>query len=170
MRNKRKRSMIRLLNYTPHPITVRYESDDKPDLVFPSDGELRCTGSSQTLLPEWSDLCKVPVRTAPEFVGLDYTPRKQATDDAPSAADGGKSSGTPSQDFTLKDDGGTGIIVSMVVGEYLRKHPTLWSGPVFTPDTGTGSVMRDEGGRIVAVRRFCMYKGRTLVMRKATSE
>ncbi len=144
---------MRLLNYTPHSVCVRTDDDDnEPDVVFLSDGELRCTGSSQTHLAEWSVVCGVSVRTPPKYVGLDYTPPKRPADD-------GERSGTPSPNFTFEDDGETGIIVSMVVGEHLRSNPDIWSGPVFTPDSGPGSAIRDEGGRIVAVRRLCLYKG-----------
>ena len=42
---------------------------------------------------------------------------------------------------------------------YLFGRPTqTWSGPIFTPDSGPKSAIRDEKGKIVAVSRLLLWK------------
>lgn len=48
------------------------------------------------------------------------------------------------------------VIVSAVVAEALKKEFVPMEG-VFTPDTGPDSAVRDEEGRIVAVRRLIRH-------------
>lgn len=55
------------------------------------------------------------------------------------------------------DDGSTGIIVSMLVGQHIAKHPELWKGPVYGPDSGSTAI-RDEKNQIKAVTGLILYK------------
>lgn len=45
------------------------------------------------------------------------------------------------------------LIVSMVVGNAI---PSWYRGCVYTPDTGPASAVRDDSGKIVAVKRLCL--------------
>lgn len=48
----------------------------------------------------------------------------------------------------------TPIIVSRMVAEYLRKIKFEWPGGVYSPDTGPESVIRNDSGVIVGVKRL----------------
>lgn len=50
------------------------------------------------------------------------------------------------------------IIVSMLVGEWIRRNPEYYGGSVYGPDTGKDGVVRDSNGRIVGTKRLICYK------------
>lgn len=50
------------------------------------------------------------------------------------------------------------IVVSAMVGEYLAANSGVWPGAVYAPDSSPASVVRDQKGQIVGVRRFVLYK------------
>lgn len=53
------------------------------------------------------------------------------------------------------------ILVSQLVGQYLRDHPETKKdyaiGSVYVPDTGPGGVVRNDKGEIVGTKRLIKY-------------
>ncbi len=64
----------------------------------------------------------------------------------------------------LPKDEGQAIFVSMPVGEFLARHPDVWSGPVLGPDTGPDNGIRDAQGRPAGTRAMIVYKPATAVI------
>lgn len=66
------------------------------------------------------------------------------------------------QPFTAIDDPdrllstGKYHIVSMVVADFLKQKG--YEGPLYVPDTGPSSVVRDSKGVIIGVKRFLCYE------------
>ena len=125
-----------LLNLTPHDITVFKENGEK--VVIPSSGTLRL--AEEVLGTEEVEGVEC-VRK--RFTGVDIT------------VDG------------ITADGVRVIVVSGISGmmfalssEFRNELFRKLGGEVsiIAPDTGPQSVIKDEKGRIVGVRRFCRYE------------
>jgi hypothetical protein len=128
-----------LLNLTPH--TIRVHTGEDSVVVYPVSGVVaRLRSRGQKSLGFLTD--GVPVVEPQVFVGI--TP--------------------PSPPAKLKTEETRGVIVSMVVAEWLCSRGRAadlyerW-GEIYVPDTGTGAV-RDPRGVIVGTRRLCRYLSR----------
>ena len=58
----------------------------------------------------------------------------------------------------LPDDQSNTIIVSQLVGEYLKANPDKYKGTVVGPHTGPAFVVRDDKGAIIGTKSFILYK------------
>ena len=126
-----------LLNLTPHDITVFKENGEK--VVIPSSGTLRL--AEEVLGTEEVEGVEC-VRK--RFTGVDIELREGIT------ADGVRVivvSGISGMMFALSSE---------FRSELFRKIGGEVS--IIAPDTGPQSVIKDEKGRIVGVRRFCRYE------------
>jgi len=108
---------MRLVNLTPHAVTVRLESGDR---VFEPSGQVARVAVSSTKTDE-IDGIPVVSQTYGQIEGL---PEPQE---------------------------GTIFIVSMVVRQAAQAQGRM---DVVSPDTSPQGAIRDEAGRIVAVRGF----------------
>ena len=116
--------MATIINYTPHPITLRREG--RPDLVFPSSGIARCSTTTE----------------------ITYSIRAGETDDISIDVARnvfGEVSGLP------PEQEGTIYIVSFPVLQAMSAYRSDLIGPDTSP---AGNPYRDAKGQIVAVRRF----------------
>jgi hypothetical protein len=116
----------RFLNLTPHAIHV-CNADGHVVATFPPSGKVaRCIQSPQTDMP---DLEGFPVASAPSYGAVDLG-------------------------YTSEELGALGnphIIVSSLC---LDGAADIYSGRVVAPDAGNASVVRNDKGQIVGVRRF----------------
>jgi hypothetical protein len=113
-------------NFTPHELTIVSE-DGTPQLVLPSEGQIRATEEivSESSIFDSEYNLEIPV------VQKRYT----ITDDLPKASEGDV------------------VIVSLIVLNAMRETG-LDTSHFYAPDTGPDSVVRDEEGRIIGVRRL----------------
>lgn len=131
------------LNLTPHPVNI-YNENDELVLIIPSAGTIRLQEKTE---PNGS-VADIPL-VAKSTDGISVL----LSEDLPS--------------FTCP----TVVIVSRPVGEAIARSPhlriKLTHNLLFRdvnvdtfvcPDTGEDSVVRDENGRIIGVRRFCVFK------------
>ena len=128
--------LLKLLNYTPHNVTVFHGPDVDPlscPTTFVSCGTIRCCPKAQTENREMSERFGVPIVSPPEFDGIEGLPHEL-------------------------DDGKTGIIVSGIVASFMSTAAPrcYWIGPVFAPDAGWNEV-RNGQGQITGVRRLVHY-------------
>lgn len=138
----------RFLNMTPHDIHVYRKNNGGSDgplveqvlvHVFPASGNTcRCVQSPvEPCDPISISKNSIPVIQAPSFSSVEGLPEKEE--------------GLPSPD----------ILVSMPVGEILRKEPETYEGAVYGPDTGSDGVLRDDKGVIKGTFRLVLYKPRS---------
>lgn len=142
----------RFLNMTPHDIHVYRKNNGDSDVrfrgllteqvlghVFPASGNTcRCVQSPvEQCDPISISKSSIPVIQAPSFSSVEGLPEKEE--------------GLPSPD----------ILVSMPVGEILRKEPETYEGAVYGPDTGSDGVLRDDKGVIKGTFRLVLYKPRS---------
>lgn len=107
------------------PHDVVVFGDNGMTVTYHSCGEARARSTPQTLVTTLRN--GVQIFSAPSFCGV---------------------SGFP---FDGKDGMHPNIIVSMVVGKCI---PSSYQGNVYVPDTGPGSAVRDEKGKIKGVKRL----------------
>lgn len=123
-------------NLTPHNIHVFVAGDkDTCPLTFPAQGKaVRVRSKAQDHVATLEN--GVKVYSPPAF--------EDVLDDFPFV--------------NQEDDVHPDLIVSMVVGNHI---PKWYRGNVYIPDTGPQSVVRDQTGKILGVKRFCIvHKGR----------
>lgn len=123
-------SSSRLVNLTPHLITLCTEDGSGILETFPSEGSVRAHSHHQTKNEIASMHLNVPVFSPQIFSSVEGLP----------------------------DDTSLNIIVSLVVGEFMRRTNHAWDGMVLGPDTGPDSCLRNAGGEIIGIRRFIQYK------------
>ena len=135
-----------IVNCTPHDVHIAYDIDGKQyQVTVPARREhtLRVEPTPQTIVGtvaiyqcdkggQRTAEYAVPLLTAPSFVALGGTPPPPDT---------------------------AAVLVSMPVGQFLATRPDLLPRTrVLGPDTGPGSVVRDDNGQIVAVRKLLFYR------------
>jgi len=133
----------RIINLTPHPITVVGEGDQR--VTIDPAGHVARVGTVES--------------PAGELIlegGLEAPLIKRAWGDVilPTPADVG-----------VDDPTSVVLVVSSLVGEAIRAKglPQEWEGAtVVAPDTGPQSAVRDKDGRIIGVRRFVIYAAPTV--------
>jgi hypothetical protein len=114
-------------NFTPHELTIVSE-DGTPQLVLPSGGQIRAT---EEIVSEESSIFDSEYNLEIPVVQKRYT----ITDNLPKASEGDV------------------IIVSLIVLNAMRETG-LDTSRFYAPDTGPDSVVRDDDGRIIGVRRL----------------
>jgi hypothetical protein len=124
-----------LLNLTPHAVTV---FADGGELVWPRSGgvarlvESRKSAPEDVVLGVEDDTGRggtVTVVAPPKFIAVEGIPEGRRT----------------------------GLIVSSFVGSYLRETSEDAYLHVYSPDTGPGSVVRDESGAILGAKRLIRW-------------
>lgn len=121
-----------LLNLTPHHIVIYPDEPGAKAVLYEKSGIVaRLDSTEQTRITTLADGC--PVFTPQLFTGL-----------VPSSLDGRE-----------------GVIVSMVVGEYLSTYgiPLDWKNviQVYVADTSPQGAVRNENGAIIGSRRLVQY-------------
>ena len=130
-------SAPRVLNLTPHAVHVFYPSG--AIVTISSSGELRLLARARSSVPisplHYVDVAAneeagIPLIEAQVFTGLD----------------------TSSPGYALLADlkGGDAVIVSMPVAHHLATLKPAYR--VLSPGTGSGTVVRDQEGKILGVR------------------
>ena len=130
--------MEKILNLTPHDVVIYKEN--KPVAVFPSAGSIRLTEK----IKEASPVAGIPT-VITEFNGVSVV---------------------LSQDFCTQVQDAA-VIVSLPVLQAIRENPFIKEKikkvlkdkninlkAIVAPDTGNDSVVRDDKGRIIGVKRF----------------
>lgn len=130
----------RIENWTPHTVTL--VRDDQEDLAFPSVGQ--CRAVSQQMEPCVADTRLGPVITVPP-------PKHDAI--AWSRPDGEAAQMGSPEDGAVDERPDT-VIVSFVAAPLVAGRAEF---RVWVPDTSPGSVVRDDAGQIVGVRRMVQY-------------
>lgn len=123
--------MENIINLTPHAIHI-YDEHKKLVATIPASGHVLRVGSKPQRFIENIEYEKTVV---PIFSPADYTTCE----------------GIEDIDITGKD-----LIVSWVCGEGLMKERKDFPHRILNPDTGPDSVVRDEQGKIIGVRRFIL--------------
>lgn len=119
------------INATPHDLVIYGHGGFKKLITIPSMGQIRLRpdpDNAPTIL-ELTPRIWIPAHQPPKWVGLD----------------------DPHDLLQLPET--RILVVSGLVGEYLAKTRRN----VYSPDTGPGSVIRDERGRILGVRSLIKY-------------
>lgn len=123
--------MTRVLNLTPHPVNI-YREEEVVLTIPPSGTVARATMSNIELPPLQIDNASIPTITI-SYDGVEGLPDPDSVD------------------F---------IIVSSIVASVIKSNKSLydvWRGKILVPDTSPASVVRDNDGRILGVRRFIRY-------------
>ncbi|HID70038.1 MAG TPA: hypothetical protein EYP35_06165 [Desulfobacterales bacterium] len=137
------------INLTPHEITIYHEEGV---LKIPPSGHVARVITANT------EAAPVTIRNDSKNVKIPTVKREPKGLDLP-----------PPDKFINNPKGVASVtlLVSAMVGEYIAQHglPAQWidllrEGVVVTvaaPDTGPDSVVRDENGRIIGVRRLVVF-------------
>lgn len=120
---------MKLINLTPHPITV-LDNNGNPIATIPPSGVVARVSQS-----------RVPMGTL-EYEGKKIPLVRTTYGDVQGLPE------TPEPD--------TYYIVSTIVAWALQGN-TVWHGHLLVPDTGPGSAIRDNNGRIVGVKYLILY-------------
>lgn len=137
------------INLTPHEITIYHE-----------EGALRIppSGHVARVIIDNTETTPVTVKNGSEIINIPAVTRQPKGLDLP-----------PPDKFISNPKGVASVtlLVSAMVGEYIAQHglPAQWldllrEGVVVivaAPDTGPDSVVRDENGRIIGVRRLVVF-------------
>lgn len=123
--------MAKVINLTPHDINLFDPSGSKRILTIPSQGVVRAKMETEPLGILYTD----------DGIAL---PIVNATYGPPEG---------PLPEFSDE----VAIIVSHIAAQSILSHHPEWTGHILVPDTGPGSVVRDENGRILGVRQFILY-------------
>ncbi len=124
--------METIVNLTPHTVSIYHESKEfKVFEFYPCDTVMRLENEEQKPMGKMNVV--VPVYSPPQFKGIspsDWVPEK----------------------------GTDGVIVSMLVAQYIVEHGMMDGVKVYVPDTGPAAVVRDDKGAIKGTTRLCRYK------------
>lgn len=127
-------------NWTPHAVHLIREGEE--DLVFPSVGQCRAVTDKASV----ADTRLGPIVTVPPLRW--YSTVEWLRPD-------GEAAWMPRPEAGVEDTRAGTVIVSFIVAPFVAEQsPEL---RVWVPDTGPGSVVRDEQGQIVGVRRMVQY-------------
>lgn len=113
--------MLKIVNLTPHNLTVYPPEGDEPIATYSSEGVARVSVTATPIAGLGTEHGVIPV-VSREFGDVEGLPEAK--------------------------EGYLFVVSSLVQGQVPHRRDVL------SPDTGPGSVVRDDDGRIVGVRRF----------------
>ena len=128
-------------NWTPH--TVRLVREDLEDVEFPSVGQCRARVSPQEMRTTDTPHGPIGIVPPPSYSAIEWKHPDEATP------------GMHRPEPRAEDNRPGTVIVSFIVAPLVAKESPEFR--VWVPDTGPGSVIRDDAGQIVGVRRMVEF-------------
>jgi len=139
----------RFMNFTPHPFYWYHCDELPPIMVVPSDGTIRLsrktcvhTENVKTAFVQTKEGTRAfgPVKTSIPMMqpwnAMDIRWRSPSKEEWDQVA----------------------LLVSMPVAEYMIQHQRKVECPIFIPDSGPASAVRNEQGQIMGVKQLICYR------------